>query len=286
MQQAAHQMIVEGELSAPVASARLVRFRFEEPVDRLLQTSEQYRVDLCLTPRPDNARGRYPERRGARGFEPLGKLFVVPPGESMQAVSDGRCQQSSLLCEFHPQRVGAWLDSDLHWSDEALRAGLDIREGNLQLLLQRLVREIREPGFASDAMVELIVGQLAIELARYGRRSVGYNPGGLAAWRLKLIDERLRDESTPPSLTELASLCGLSVRQLSRGFRASRDRSIGDHINTVRVERACEMLATEQSIKAVALTLGFASPSSFSYAFRRATGETPTEYRARLRRVH
>ncbi len=46
------------------------------------------------------------------------------------------------------------------------------------------------------------------------------------------------------------------------------------------------MLATDQSIKAVALTLGFASPSSFSYAFRRATGETPTEYRARLRRVH
>lgn len=286
MRQAEHHMIVEGELSAPVASARLVRFHFDEPVDQRMQTSNLYRMDMCLTPRPDNARGRYPERRGARGFESLGKLFVVPAGESMQAASDGRCQQSSLLCEFDPQRVGEWLGSDLQWSDHALRAGLDIREGSLQLLLQRLAREVKEPGFASDAMVELIVGQLAIELARYGKRSVDCSPGGLAPWRLRLIDERLHEESAPPSLTELASLCGLSVRQLSRGFRASRDCSIGDHINAVRVERACEMLATDRSIKAVALTLGFASPSSFSYAFRRATGETPTEYRARLRRLH
>jgi AraC family transcriptional regulator len=76
------------------------------------------------------------------------------------------------------------------------------------------------------------------------------------------------------------------VRQLSRSFRASQGRSLGDYISAVRIERARKMLATDQSIKAIGLTLGFSSPSSFSFAFRRATGETPSDYRTRLSHLH
>ena len=46
--------------------------------------------------------------------------------------------------------------------------------------------------------------------------------GRLAPWRLKVIDDRLRDAHTAPTLTELAALCYLSVRQLTRSFRESR----------------------------------------------------------------
>jgi AraC family transcriptional regulator len=45
------------------------------------------------------------------------------------------------------------------------------------------------------------------------------------------------------------------------------------------------LLATDQSVKAIAYSLGFASPSSFSYAFRRASGETPREFRQRVLRA-
>lgn len=278
-----HHMIVEGELRAPVASVRLVQFRFVEPIDRCMQPSGHYRMDLCLTPRPGNARARYPERWGARGFEKLGKLFLVPPGEVMQAASDGNCQQDSLLCDLDPEQIGSWLERDLKWSEQGLRESLNIREPRLQVLLQRLADEVRQPGFASDTMLELIAAQLALELARYSCRPQAETLHGLAQWRLRLIEERLREQPAPPSLTELADLCGLSVRQLSRSFRASRRCSIGDYVSGVRIERARDMLATDQSIKAVALTLGFASPSSFSFAFRQATGETPSDYRARLR---
>lgn len=286
MAQTTHQMIVEGELRAPVASARLVRFRFDEPIDRCMQPSRHYRMDLCLTPRPGNARARYPERWGARGFEKLGKLFLVPPGEVMQAASDGNCQQDSLICELDPEQIVAWLDRDISWSEQHLRASLNIREPRLQMLLQRLADEVRQPGFASDTMVELIAAQLALELARYSRRPRAETTHGLAKWRLRLIEERLREQPASPSLTELADLCGLSVRQLSRSFRASRGCSIGDYVSAVRTERARDMLATDQSIKAIALTLGFATPSSFSFAFRQATGETPSDFRETLRRLH
>jgi AraC family transcriptional regulator len=77
----------------------------------------------------------------------------------------------------------------------------------------------------------------------------------------------------------------LSVRQLTRGFRVSRGCSIGDHVAQSRLTNAKRLLATEQSVKAIAYSLGFSSPSSFSYAFRRSVGETPRDFRQRVMRV-
>jgi AraC-like DNA-binding protein len=79
---------------------------------------------------------------------------------------------------------------------------------------------------------------------------------------------------------ELAALCKLSVRQLTRGFRASRDCSIGDYVANSRIERAKRLLTSDQSIKTIAYSLGFNSSSGFCFAFRRATGMTPGEFRA------
>ena len=50
----------------PNAALPGLRFRFDEPVNNILQEQENYRLDMCLTPRPGNARARYPARRGAR----------------------------------------------------------------------------------------------------------------------------------------------------------------------------------------------------------------------------
>jgi AraC family transcriptional regulator len=131
-------------------------------------------------------------------------------------------------------------------------------------------------------LVELIAAQIAIELGRYCS-AVTEAPanGGLAPWRLRLIDERLVEEREIPTLADLAALCKLSVRQLTRGFRASRGCSIGDYVARRRIDTAQRLLTTEESIKAVAYAMGFASPSSFCYAFRQATGETPRQFRQR-----
>ena len=280
-------MSVEGELRAPIATARLLHFNFAEPIDTVLHRNDNYRLDLCLTPRPGNARGRYPDRQGASKFERIGNIFMVPPGESMQAVSDGCCEQHSLVCEFSPERTNAWLDFELEWTDSRLLAGLDVRERNLQILLHRLAEEARHPGFASATLVELITAQIAIELARYshGGRDEPVS-GGLSSWRFRLIEERVREAGEAPTLTELAQLCQLSVRQLTRGFRAGRGCSIGDYLANSRMEQARQLLAGDQSIKAIAYTLGFASPSSFCFAFRRFAGETPSQYRQSLRSLH
>jgi AraC family transcriptional regulator len=279
-------MTIHAEIRVPVATARLVRFNLPDPADNILREEESYWMDLCLTPRPRNARACYRDHWDPHRFEPIGNLFVLPPRETLQARCDGGDPQTSILCHLRPEAIREWFEGDLEWTERRLEASLDIPNGHIRTLLLRLAEEARHPGFASEVMVELISAQLGIELCRYCAAVTDVPAtGGLAPWRLRLIDERLREVPEAPRLAELASLCNLSVRQLTRGFRASRGRSIGDHLAQSRIDNAKRLLATDESVKAIAYALGFASPSSFSFAFRRATGETPREFRQRsLRR--
>jgi AraC family transcriptional regulator len=279
-------MKVEAEVRVPAATIQLVQFLFVDAVSGNMREAENYRLDLCLTPRPRNARASYPERWAPHRFERLGPVWLLPPGETLQACSDGGRRQRSLVCHLHPEQMRAWLQRDLEWTDRRLAAILDIPDANIRGLMLRLAEEVRQPGFASEMLVELICAQISIEIGRYcAAVNEGPVTGGLAPWRLRLIDERLREVQAAPTLAELAELCKLSVRQLTRGFRASRGCSIGDHVARSRLDHAKRLLGSDQSVKAIAYSLGFSSPSSFSYAFRRLLGETPRQFRQRVLRA-
>lgn len=275
-------MTLDAEVRVPHATVQLVRFHVPAPADDVLHEDETYWLDMCLTPRPPNARACYPDRWGPHRFERIGNVFVHPPGERMKARSDGGPSQASILCHLRPECLREWFDGKLEWTDERLEASLDIPDGRIRQLLLRLTDELQNPGFASHAMVELMVSQLAIEVGRYCL-AVEERPstGGLAPWRMRLIDERLKEVQPAPTLSELARLCNMSVRQLTRAFRASRGRSIGDHVADCRIDHAKRLLADDRSVKSVAYSLGFSSPSSFCFAFRRATGRTPREFQKR-----
>ena len=68
------------------------------------------------------------------------------------------------------------------------------------------------------------------------------------------------------------------MRQLTRGFRASRGCSIGEYVTRSQIDRAKQLLVSGESIKSIADSIGFASVSSFTYAFRRETGQTPGQF--------
>lgn len=273
----------DAELIVRSAQVRIMRLQLDQPTDRLFRRVDHYWLDLCLTPRPEQARGCYRERWGPHRYEPLGEIFLVPPGEAIHIRSDTGGRQASIVCEMPASAINRWLDDGgIEWTDRRLAAGLDIVHPHMRACLVRLAQEVREPGAGSAVLVELIARQLAIEVARYCQAiAEGPITGGLASWRLRRIDERLHQSGAPPSLEELAALCNMSPRQLTRGFRASRGHSIGDHIAQTRIDMAKRHLATDNSIKEIAFALGFASPSSFAFAFRRATGSTPRQFRQR-----
>lgn len=278
-----YRVTVEAERATNFGVAQLVEFDWIAPLDRVSTAWTGYRVDMCLSPR-NNARAGFPDRWGPHRLEKLGDIFLLPPGQSMRARAESG-RQDSIVCEFEPEAVSQWFDGELEWTNKRLEANLDVTRPHVRGLMLRLAEEMRHPTIASETMIELIEAQIAIELSRYCL-AVNENAsnGGLAPWRLRRIEERLAEPITPPTLQELAQLCNLSVRQLTRAFRASRGCSIGDYIARARIDHAKRLLSGDACVKSIAHSLGFASPSSFSYAFRCAAGETPRQFRQRAYR--
>ncbi len=259
---------------------KVIQQCWSEPID-ISGRSHLHHLELTLLPVSRNAKARFVDHWGPHRYEPIGRMFFLPAGQAVNARSD--ClQQRSVVCDFDPDAVERWFDGELRWTDGRLCAALDLANPRIRTLLFAMGEEIRTPGFASETMIELMAAQAAIELSRHlaGIDTEGRS-GGLAPWRLRLIEQRLVEQSTPPSLVELAQLCGLSVRQLSRAFRVSRGRSLGDYIGEQRLNHAKRMLTVGMSIKSVAFDTGFSAPSNFTAAFVRATGETPRQYRQR-----
>lgn len=263
---------------------QIVRKFWNDPID-VLGTADTHRVELALLPRSDSAKGCFPEHWGPYRFEPIGEVFLMPARHIVHAKSNCR-HQNSVVCSFDPGAVNEWFEAELEWTDGRLQGSLNVLNANVRGLLFRMGEELRSPGFASDTLLELMAGQVAIELSRY-LLGIGEHRayGGLAPRHLRLIDQRLAENPVPPSLADLAQLCDLSVRHLTRAFRVSRGRSIGRYIAERRMDQAKQMLASGMAVKAVAYACGFTAPSNFAAAFLRATGETPRQYRQRAGRA-
>jgi AraC family transcriptional regulator len=280
-------MVVEATAQLPVATLQLVRLDIDGCAEHVRPGSDTYRLDLSITPRAQGAQACYRERWAKTRFEHVGNICVMPPGEPVAARTGGACSQTSLVCLLKPDALQDWFEGELHWTNHHLEEGLDIRDSRIQGALQRLAAEVREPGLASQILLGSVVSQLAVDLGRYCTTIAAVQPkGGLAGWRLRLIDDRLHEPQAPPSLQELAEICNISVRALTQGFRQSKGISIGEHVTGSQIEHAKRLLGAGNSVKAVAYTLGYSSSASFCYSFKRSAGETPGQYLAHVGRKH
>jgi AraC family transcriptional regulator len=109
--------------------------------------------------------------------------------------------------------------------------------------------------------------------------------GGLAPNTLLRAIERLRSDSDADvSLAALALDAGLSRFHFCRAFKQSTGLSPHAWLRQHRLEQAMNMLRdTDASVVSVAAALGYASQTAFAAAFRRLTGETPSDWRRRTR---
>jgi len=112
----------------------------------------------------------------------------------------------------------------------------------------------------------------------------GAGRDGLTAWQRRrvaqYIDDHLADEIP---LARLAELARLSRHYFCRSFRQSFGVSPHRYHSIRRIERAKALLGYfGNSITDVALDIGFRETSSFTNAFRKLEGQTPTTFRRSL----
>lgn len=276
---------IKAEIKTAIGVAQIVRFEIRESSEQIMMRHDSYRLDMSITRRPPNSRASYSEHWSKGRYERLGALYMVPPGERVSFASEPGCT-TSIVCKLCSGSISQWLGEHFVWTNDALETSLDFPSARTRGLLRHLGEELMHPGFAQEVMVELTSAQLALEVSRCALTiDSNSHSSGLAPWRLRIIDERVSDVGTAPTLTELANLCHISVRQLTRGFKLSRGCSIGHFINQQRAELAKRLLKTDLTIKAIARDLNFGTASSFTYAFRKATGYTPRAFRSLMFRT-
>ncbi len=88
----------------------------------------------------------------------------------------------------------------------------------------------------------------------------------------------------PICIKDLVGVAGMSRRGLHKAFLEHLQRTPGQELQRVRIERAKKLLAqTSQKVETIAYDCGYQSINSFCVAFKRATSMSAREYRDKMR---
>lgn len=221
-----------------------------------------------------------PLTNGKADFNKIGRLTFSPPGVPFYVRGSGG-SPSALAFEICPTVFGRFL-SDSHWDEQTLRACADVRDANIVSGLRQLNQELAYPSFGSDVLLESLGLAITVQLARFFRPppSPRRSPRrSFSRAQLARIDDLIFQEKAI-GLAALASKCGLSIRTLTRTFKAATGKTIHEHIAAQRLQKAMALLQNaDLPLKQLPSELGFQTYSGFSAAFRRQTGLTPAAFR-------
>ena len=89
-----------------------------------------------------------------------------------------------------------------------------------------------------------------------------------------------QDFVSPPPIRELARIVGINESKLMAGFKQLYNQTVHEYIQSLRMEKARDLLATtDQSITQIAFEVGYEFSSNFTTAFKRHFGVTPSNVR-------
>jgi AraC family transcriptional regulator len=213
------------------------------------------------------------------------KLTLVPAGRTYQEWHDPRVLTRIVYFYFDPTSLPVPAEAAV--ASTALAPRMLFEDATLSDTALKLRRLIEATSTDNSPYFEALGTVLAHELVRINsgtQRSEAPAKGGLAAWQQRVVTAYIEDHLAEPiSLATLARLAGLSSYYFCRAFRQSLGLPPHRYHNRRRMERAKLLLAKpEPSVTDIGLTVGYSETSSFTAAFHKTTGLTPTAYRRTL----
>ena len=143
---------------------------------------------------------------------------------------------------------------------------------------RRLLRELRQATPCSMLAVEGLVLELLAGAVR-PTRGAADNP----VWLETAHDLVQNEFAESLTLSEVAARVGAEPARLSVAFRQRFGQSLGDYLRSLRVQRVCDALRTDQPLADIALAAGFADQAHCTRIFKLQIGITPGAYRRALR---
>lgn len=255
---------------------KLFEYRFRAPCHLLIaaEVAERYDGETFVEGLP---------RSTLRNF--TRKLTFVPAGHDFCGSQKPRVLTRTIY--FYIDARGPLADPALRFGELQFRPRLFFYDHDIWQTALKLKSQVESPGAMLGQYADALGILLMHEIVRINGDAVRCEPvarGGLACWQRKrvaaYIEEHVADDVP---LGTLADLVRLSPWHFSRSFKQSFGVPPHRYHASRRIERAKQLLANrELSITAIAFEVGFSETSTFTAAFHRLTGQTPSKYRRNI----
>ncbi len=209
------------------------------------------------------------------------KLSFIPAGCRFHGWQNPRVLTRCTYLYVDP--AGPLLDPELRFSEIAFTPRLFFFDRDIWETAFKLKLQIENPGTSSYAEALSLV--LSHELIRMHRGEIAVpSHGGLPTWKQRKVADHIEDHLNEEiTLRDLAAIAQLSPFHFARAFKQSFGVPPHRYHMVRRMERAKSLLKSHaRTVTEVGMMLGFSETSSFTAAFRRSVGTTPTDYRRGL----
>jgi len=212
------------------------------------------------------------------------KLTFVPAGHRFYGWQKPRALLRSTFLYIDPR--SPLLCDSLRLGEVELKPRLFFFDPDVWTTALKLKARLQYSCRSQRAYVEAQGIALVCELIRMSEAAL-VEPGaqgGLPGWQQRRLGEYIEEHlAEEVSLSAMAELVHLSPYHFSRAFKQSFGMPPHRYLTNRRMDRAKTLLAEhKQSVTDIGLSVGFSETSSFTNAFRKFTGETPTSYRRSL----
>ncbi|MBB6125349.1 AraC family transcriptional regulator [Sphingobium subterraneum] len=243
--------------------------------------ADGYNLQYRLLPHQLNLHGHCDEGDDVT----LGKMTFLPPGGRL-LVNPTEEEHSArvLVCRIEDEALTGALAKA--WENLRANQPPTIDDPDACHSLHRISLEIMYPRASTALMVEGCLRMALASILRWSlsepnfmiREVVG---GSLLDTELARLESFIDEaEDIIPSAHDLAGELGISASHLRRKFRVTTGLTVHEFVMRRKVAQAQNLLLNSTlSMKSIAYRLGFSSPSTFSIAFHRMVGVSPTHFR-------
>jgi AraC family transcriptional regulator len=269
----------------PFLTKRMSWSWFSAELVRIQPTELEYRVrgDAAYLALHDFVRtdGETTINGGSRSTltDARGKLTFVPIRSSAEGWNCFKSRVSSVFAVHLSSPT-----SDAAKDISNVPPSLYFENDNLKATLEKLQSVVDGSGINDHGYAETLGLLLLWELghtADLKHSRLNRVRGGLSVLQLRRVKEFVDAQiSNVITISELATVAGLSQFHFIRAFKDSVGLSPYQYILSERVRRARELLSeSDLSVANVALAVGFSDASQLKRAFRKFVGVTPTAFR-------
>lgn len=202
-------------------------------------------------------------------------LYHVSITKDITPVLVFRGTNSMLLIHYHPDFLKANQECDL-----AFQSGMSLKPNRemVEIIRQLIHQPLKDKRL--QQFVQLKCEELFMHIcAEAEKMNESFSPEIIE--KLRTIDHAIRENLQENySLPQLAKIGSLGVTQLQDYFTKYFGVNVHKHITAVKMRHAKEkILGSNESLRSIAIEIGFRNDTNFSEAFRKHFGFSPGSLR-------